>query len=96
MSSSKIVGATESYTKCRMVSLVTSMVFAALWVLLSPTLYASVSLPSTRQETHKDRGKRGIRKIPESIFFPFVSSLNVATNKLQPTSLKDQQPTAPP
>ena len=56
---------------------------------LSPSL---TSPPNTRKERNNDRGERGIRTITESNFFPFVSSLTMATNKPQLISLKDQQP----
>ncbi len=49
------------------------------------------SLTVERRETRMGGRGGGIRKIPESHFFPFVSSLTMGTNKLQPTSLNDQQ-----
>lgn len=47
-----------------------------------------VSLPISRQE----RKKNIYTEIPESNFFPFVSSQSTTTDKLQPTPLNDQQP----
>ena len=45
------------------------------------------------QDFTKSRGRRGKGGvIPESNFFPFVSSLSTTINKLQPISMNDQQP----
>jgi hypothetical protein len=43
-----------------------------------------------------DRGNQGFRKIPEFNLLPFASPLTTASNKLQPTSLNEQQPILPP
>jgi hypothetical protein len=61
-------------------------------------LFCGIFLPFTLQfkalkldrKEKKDRGERD--DILESSFFPFVSSLTKTTNKLQPTSLNEQQP----
>ena len=39
---------------------------------------------NTRLQKNKHRGERGVRKLPESSFFSFVSSLTTAKCKLKP------------
>lgn len=56
--------------------------------------FSTCSIP-TNQKRNKDKEERH-RQITEYNVFPFVSSLTIATNKLESTSLNDQQPPTPP
>lgn len=72
------------------------LVFATLWVVLSATLYfIPPVLPlNTEQERNKQEKGKGRGVFPDFNFFSFVSSLTTVTNKLQPASLNNHQPTA--
>jgi hypothetical protein len=80
--SSALEAYSKSFCKSVMFHLFFVPVLAILRVLLFPTLYCHphlpVSPPNTRWE-NTDRREREIRKISESNFFHFVSSLTMVT-----------------
>jgi hypothetical protein len=57
-----------------------------------PPQFHPLTVDSKGTRIEEKEGERGIRKFLKFNFFPFVSSLTMANNKLQIISLNDHQP----